>query len=59
MEEDIDTLGGLVFWLLGRVPLAGEEVPHPTGLVFDVVEADPRLVRRLRIRRPGPAEPDA
>ncbi len=59
MEEDIDTLGGLVFWMLGRVPLAGEEVVHPAGLIFEVVEADPRLVRRLRIRRPGSAEPAA
>jgi CBS domain containing-hemolysin-like protein len=59
MEEDIDTLGGLVFWLLGRVPLAGEEVAHPSGLVFEVVEADPRIVRRLRIRRTSPGEPEA
>jgi CBS domain containing-hemolysin-like protein len=51
VEEDIDTLGGLVFWLLGRVPAAGEEVMHPAGLVFEVVEADPRTVKRLRIRR--------
>jgi CBS domain containing-hemolysin-like protein len=51
VEEDIDTLGGLVFWLLGRVPSAGEEVVHPAGLVFEVAEADPRTVKRLRIRR--------
>ena len=51
VEEDIDTLGGLVYWLSGRVPAAGEEVAHPAGLVFEVVDADPRLVRRLKVRR--------
>ncbi len=49
-EQDIDTLGGLVFAMTGHVPTRGESVTHPSGIVFEVVEADPRRVRRLRIR---------
>ena len=40
-EEDIDTLGGLVFSLLGRVPSRGELIRHPSGLEFEVLDADP------------------
>jgi magnesium and cobalt transporter len=50
---DIDTMGGLVFTLAGRVPARGELVSHPSGLEFRVLEADPRRIRRLRVRRPG------
>src|SRR5215468_322557 len=49
-EQDIDTLGGLVFALTGHVPTRGESVTHPSGIVFEVMEADPRRIRRLRIR---------
>lgn len=49
-EEEIDTLGGLVFMLSGRVPVRGEVVEHPNGTVFEVVEADPRRIKRLRVR---------
>ncbi len=49
--DDIDTLGGLVYALAGRIPARGELIPHPTGLEFEVVDADPRRIRRLRIRR--------
>ena len=49
-REEIDTLGGLVFDLLGRVPIRGELVKHPSGMEIEVVEADPRRVRRLRVR---------
>ncbi|SLN32694.1 Hemolysin C [Roseovarius litorisediminis] len=52
-EEEIDTLGGLVFMLLGRVPVRGEVVEHPGGAVFEVIEADPRRIKRLRVRLPG------
>ena len=51
--SDIDTMGGLVFTLAGRVPAKGELVSHSSGLEFRVLEADPRRVRRLRVRRPG------
>uniref|UniRef100_UPI0035ADA914 hemolysin family protein n=1 Tax=Sphingomonas sp. TaxID=28214 RepID=UPI0035ADA914 len=50
---DIDTVGGLVFTLAGRVPTKGELVSHPSGLEFRILESDPRRIRRLRVRRPG------
>lgn len=54
-EDDVDTLGGLVFSLLGRVPLRGELVRHPAGLEFEVKDADPRRIKRMRIHLlPGP-----
>jgi CBS domain containing-hemolysin-like protein len=52
LEDDIDTLGGLVFALAGRVPPRGEILQHPTGYDFEVIEADPRRIKRLRIRSP-------
>ena len=56
-EEEIDTLGGLVFMLAGRVPVRGEVVRHPEGPEFEVVDADPRRIKRLRVRVPNPATP--
>ena len=50
-DEDVDSLGGLVVWLLGRVPQRGEIIAHPSGYEFEVLEADPRKIKRLRIRR--------
>jgi magnesium and cobalt transporter len=50
--RDIDSLGGLVMSLLGRVPLRGEIVAHPDGTEFQVLDADPRRVRRLRVTLP-------
>lgn len=52
-EEEIDTAGGLVAALAGRVPQRGEVIVHPDGYEFEVTEADPRRIRRLRIRRPA------
>lgn len=51
-EDDIDTLGGLIFSLIGRVPVRGEVIPHDSGAEFDVVDADPRRVKRVRLRLP-------
>jgi CBS domain containing-hemolysin-like protein len=48
--EEIDTLAGLVFSLVGRVPQRGEIVRHPGGVEFEVLDADPRRLKRLRIR---------
>jgi CBS domain containing-hemolysin-like protein len=56
MEEDIDTVAGLVVALAGRVPQRGELIAHPDGYEFEVVEADPRRVRRVRVRG-GPSRP--
>jgi CBS domain containing-hemolysin-like protein len=50
LEDDIDTLGGLVVALAGRVPARGELITHPVGLEFEVVDADPRRVKRLYLR---------
>ena len=52
--EEIDTLGGLVFMLAGHVPARGEVVPHPAGIEFEVVDADPRRIKRLRVRLKPP-----
>ncbi|HWU56129.1 MAG TPA: hemolysin family protein [Rhizomicrobium sp.] len=52
VERDIDSLGGLVVSLLGRVPQRGEIVPHPDGTEFQVLDADPRRVRKLRVTLP-------
>jgi CBS domain containing-hemolysin-like protein len=57
-QDEIDTLGGLVVSLLGRVPQRGEIVAHPAGYEFEVLEADPRRVKRLCIRPSAPPAVD-
>lgn len=54
-SEDVDTLGGLIFSELGRVPVRGEVVQALPGFEFHVVDADPRRVKRVRIIRSRPA----
>ncbi len=50
-RDEIDTLGGLVFSIAGRVPARGEVIHHKeSGLVFEILEADPRKVTRLKIK---------
>ena len=49
-QEEVDTLGGLVSSLAGRVPGRGEVIGHPSGIEFEVLDADPRRVKRLRVR---------
>lgn len=59
--EEVDTLGGLLVWLAGRVPVRGELLAGPGGYEFEVLDADPRRVKRVRIRRTreaGAAAPD-
>jgi len=58
-DADIDTVGGLVFTLAGRVPAKGEVISHPSGLEFRVLDADPRRIRRLRVRRTEQATAEA
>jgi CBS domain containing-hemolysin-like protein len=54
--EDVDTIGGLVFSLLGRIPVRGELVAAPGGFEFEILDADARRIKRLRIyRRPSGA----
>jgi CBS domain containing-hemolysin-like protein len=56
--EDVDTIGGLVFSLVGRIPVRGELVSAPGGYEFEILDADPRRIKRVRIhRRPAAAEP--
>ena len=54
--EESDTRGGLVFMLSGRVPARGEVVVHPDGPEFEVIDADPRRIKRLRVRVPDVTE---
>ncbi len=56
-DEDVGTLGGLVFTMLGRVPMRGEVVHHPAGLEFEVLDADRRRVKKLRLRLTDPEGP--
>ncbi|OYX06467.1 MAG: magnesium/cobalt efflux protein [Caulobacter vibrioides] len=53
LEEEIDTVAGLVATLAGRVPQRGEVIVHPDGFEFEVTEADPRRIKRVRIRPPA------
>ena len=48
-EDELDTLGGLVFDMLGRVPQRGEVVVHPAGVEFEIADADPRRIKRLLV----------
>ncbi|MEO8926086.1 MAG: hemolysin family protein [Caulobacteraceae bacterium] len=57
MDEDIDTAAGLVSALAGRVPQRGEVIAHPAGLDFEITDADPRRVKRLRLRPAMTATP--
>jgi hemolysin (HlyC) family protein len=52
--HDIDTLGGLVMSLTDRVPSRGELVTHSSGIAFEVIDADPRRIKRLRVRNAKP-----
>jgi CBS domain containing-hemolysin-like protein len=47
--EDVDTVGGLIFSILGRIPVRGEMVQAVPGYEFHVLEADPRRIRKVRI----------
>jgi len=52
-RREIDTVGGLIFSLLGRIPERGEVVAHPSGVEFEILDVDPRRIRRLRVRPPA------
>lgn len=58
-EEEFDTLGGLIFFELGRVPAKGEIIPHASGLRFEILEADPRRIKRVRIIQSPDLAPQA
>ncbi|MBS0333132.1 MAG: HlyC/CorC family transporter [Proteobacteria bacterium] len=54
LDEEIDTVAGLVNALAGRVPQRREVVDHPGGFTLEVMSADPRRVKRVRVRSLGP-----
>ncbi|MEE9329915.1 MAG: hemolysin family protein [Parvularculaceae bacterium] len=56
-DEEIDTLGGLVFTLAGRVPHRGEIISHKAGIDFEILDADVRRVRKILIRLKNPPTP--
>ncbi|GEP06251.1 hemolysin family protein [Methylobacterium oxalidis] len=58
MAEEIDTIGGMIVTLAGRVPSRGELIAGPGDLEFEVLDADPRRLKRLRFQR-GPAKIEA
>lgn len=63
LDEDIDTVGGLIAALAGRVPVRGEILRHPLGVEFEILQADPRRIKQVRVCAssvacPGPASAD-
>ncbi len=52
-HDEVDTLGGMVALLAGRVPAQGESVDHPSGWRFEVIDGDPRMMKRLRLHAPA------
>lgn len=49
-REEVDTLGGLVFYTASRIPARGEVITHESGMVFEILDADQRRINTLRIR---------
>lgn len=58
-QADVDTVGGLIFTLVGRIPARGEIVKHSSGVEFEVLDADPRRIKKLKVHAPRPAVGDA
>jgi CBS domain containing-hemolysin-like protein len=51
-EDEVDTLGGLVFLIAGHIPASGESVVHPSGWRLETVDSDPRKILRVRLHAP-------
>ena len=58
-EDEVDTLGGLIFLLAGRIPAKGECVIHPTGWRLEAIDSDPRRIIRVRLHAPEAKKPAA
>ena len=58
-ERDFDTLGGVAFALAGKIPARGEVLEHPTGVQIEIMDADARRIRRIRLRTPEAPALDA
>ena len=57
-EDEVDTLGGLMFLLAGHIPVKGECVTHPSGWKLEAVDSDPRKIIRVRLHAPEQANAD-
>ena len=55
-DDEVDTLGGLMFLLAGRIPMQGECVTHPSGWKLEAVDSDPRRIIRVRLHAPESAQ---
>ena len=51
LDEEVETIAGVVASLAGRVPQRGEVISHPHGIEFEVLQADARRIKRLRITK--------
>jgi CBS domain containing-hemolysin-like protein len=51
-DDEVDTLGGLMFLLAGHIPAKGECVTHPSGWKLEAVDSDPRRIIRVRLHAP-------
>jgi CBS domain containing-hemolysin-like protein len=51
-EDEVDTVGGLVFLLAGHIPTKGECVTHPSGWTIEALDSDPRKILRVRLHAP-------
>lgn len=58
-DEDVDTLGGLIFSIIDRVPQRGELIDHPAGLEFEIIDVDPRRIKKVRLRMKKPVSKTA
>lgn len=58
-DSEIDTVGGLIFMLAGRVPAIGEVIEHPSGFRFEIVDGEPRRITRVRVHPPAEPEGEA
>lgn len=50
-DEDFETVGGMIFFMLGHVPVNGEVVRHHCGYDFEILDAEPRRINKLLVRR--------
>ncbi len=58
-EDEVDTVGGLVFLLAGHIPAKGECVRHPSGWTIEALDSDPRRIIRVRLHAPDREVPEA
>jgi len=52
-DDEVDTLGGLIFLLVGHIPAKGECITHPSGWKLEAVDSDPRRIIRVRLHAPA------